>query len=62
MKLALPYIENSLALLLNTSIDTSQFPNSWKLARITPIFKDGDETEKSNYHPHVSLACHLGAH
>ena len=51
MKLALPYIENSLAFLFNTSIETSQFPDSWKVARITPIFKDGDTTEKSNYRP-----------
>ena len=51
MKLALPYIENSLAFLFNTSIETSQFPDSWKVARITPIFKDGDGTEKSNYRP-----------
>ena len=49
MKLALPYIENSLAFLFNTSIETSQFPDSWKVARITPIFKDGDKTEKPNY-------------
>ena len=51
MKLALPYIENSLAFLFNTSIETSQFPDSWKVARITPIFKDGCKTEKSNYRP-----------
>ena len=51
MTLALPYIENSLAFLFNTSIETSQFPDSWKVARITPIFKDGGRTEKSNYRP-----------
>ena len=39
MKLALPYIETSLAFLFNTSIETSQFPDSLKEARITPIFK-----------------------
>ena len=47
----LPYIENSLAFLFNASIETSQFPDSLKVARITPIFKDGDKTEKSNYRP-----------
>ena len=51
LKLSLPYIGNSLAFLFNTSIETSQFPNSWKVARFTPIFKDGDKTEKSNYRP-----------
>ena len=51
LKLALPCIEISLAFLFNTSIETSQFPDSWKVARITPIFKEGDKTEKSNYRP-----------
>ena len=51
MKLALPYIENSLAFLFNTSIETSQFPDSWKVSGITPIFKDGEKIEKSNYRP-----------
>ena len=51
LKLALPHIENSLAVLFNTSIETSRFPDSWKVARVTPIFKDGDKTDKSNYRP-----------
>ena len=51
LKLALPVIENSLAALFNTSIETSQFPDSWKVARVTPIFKGGDKAEKSNYRP-----------
>ena len=51
LKLALPLIENSHALLFNTSIETSRFPDSWKVARVTPIFKDGDKTKKSNYRP-----------
>ena len=45
LKLALPFIENSLALMFNTSIETSRFPDSWKVARVTPIYKDGDKTE-----------------
>ena len=64
MKLALPFIENSLAFLFNTSIETSRFPNSWKVARVTPIFKDGDKAEKSNYRPIsvlpvISVKSHL---
>ena len=38
-------------LLAYLCIETSQFPDSWKVARITPIFKDGDRAEKSNYRP-----------
>ena len=51
LKLALPVMETSLAIMFNTSIETSQFPNLWKLARITPIFKGGDRSDKSNYRP-----------
>ena len=51
LKLVLPSIENSLAFLFNTSIETSRFPDSWKVARVTPIFKEGDKAEKSNYRP-----------
>ena len=49
LKLALPFIENSLAFLFNTSIETSRFPDSWNVARVTPISKEGDKAEKSNY-------------
>ena len=49
LKLALPFIENSLAFFFNTSIETIRFPDSWKVARVSPIFKEGDKAEKSNY-------------
>ena len=49
LKLALPFIENSLTLLFNTLIETSIFPESWKIARVTPVFKDGDRAAKANY-------------
>ena len=51
LKLALPFVENSLAFLFNTSIQTSPLPDSWKVARVTPVFRDGDKTDKSNYRP-----------
>ena len=51
LKLALPFIGNSLAVLFNTAIETGQFPDSSKVARVTPIFKDGEKTNKSNYRP-----------
>ena len=40
LQLALPFIENSLAFVFDTSIETSRFPDSWKVARVTSIFKD----------------------
>ena len=51
LKLALPAIENSLALIFNLSIQTGVFPESWKTARLTPIFKDGEKAIKSHYRP-----------
>ena len=51
LKLAVPIIENSLNSMFNTSIESSVFPNSWKIARVTPIYKNGDRVDKSNYRP-----------
>ena len=42
------FIENSFALLFDTSFETSLFPDSWEISRMTPIYKDGDKTDKSN--------------
>ena len=51
LKLALPFMETSLAIMFNTSIETSLFPKFWKLARVTPICKVSDRSDKSNYRP-----------
>ena len=51
LKLAFPYIKTSLVLLFNTSIESDLFPDKWKFARITPIFKEGDRACKENYRP-----------
>ena len=32
-------------------METSQFPDAWKIARIVSVFKDGDKEIKSNYRP-----------
>ena len=47
----MPYVPKSIAQLLNISASNSIFPESWKAARATPIFKDGDNSELSNYRP-----------
>ena len=37
--------------MFNKSLGTASFPDSWKTARVTPIFKDGEKDDKSNYRP-----------
>jgi exonuclease III len=36
---------------VNTMFDTNKFPNTLKIAKIIPIFKDGDKREANNYRP-----------
>ena len=43
-----------LALILNASLDQGLFPDSLKLAKVIPIFKNGKKHEVSNYRP-ISL-------
>ena len=40
-----------LAKLFQTSTNKGQFPDSWKLANVTPVFKKGDKQVKNNYRP-----------
>ena len=51
LKLAAPIIAPSIAKLINLSFSLNQFPKHWKTARITPIFKNGNQTEVTNYRP-----------
>ena len=45
-------ISDSLALIFNRSIETSIFPDEWKSARITPLYKKfGNRRDPSNYWP-----------
>lgn len=45
-----------LARLFNMSFQKGQFPNSWKLANVVPIYKKDDRQSVNNYRP-VSLLC-----
>ena len=51
LKIAFPYSCRILMLIFNTSLETSAFPVSWKIARVTPIYKEGDKSERSDYRP-----------
>ena len=47
----MPFVAKSLLTIFNTSLETSKFPDTWKTARVAPIFKDGDKSIRSNYRP-----------
>ena len=38
-------------MIFNTSLETSIFPVLRKIYQVVAIYKEGDESEKSNYHP-----------
>lgn len=50
-------ISQPIARCINVAIESSNFPNSLKLAVISPIFKKGDKFLKENYRPISILPC-----
>ena len=46
-----PYIITPLHYLINLSLETGYVPYELKLAKIVPVFKDGDSHEFTNYRP-----------
>lgn len=51
MSLSLP-----LCILFNKSLAESKFPSKWKAGFVSPIFKEGDKNNVTNYRP-VSILC-----
>ena len=51
LKCASRTITPSITKLLNLSIATNEFPNIWKCAKVTALFKAGNHTSPSEYHP-----------
>ena len=49
--IAFPVISQPLCDIFNFSIYTGIFPDSWKTARVAPIFKNGERDDRSNYRP-----------
>ena len=51
IKLALPFLARPLAYLFNFSLQSGIFPDSWKAARVAPVYKEGSKEERSNSRP-----------
>ena len=51
LKIAMLTLAEPLSQLFNLSLSAGVFPNQWKIARIAPIYKDGDSDIRSNYRP-----------
>ena len=51
IKIVISVIARPLAFLFNSSLFQGVFPDNWKHARVSPIFKDGSTEELSNYRP-----------
>ena len=57
LKLSAKVIAPTLTYLINKSMKTGKFPNSWKAAKIVPIHKNGDKSFPGNFRPISLLPC-----
>ena len=51
IKLAAPYIADDITFICNHSINNSIFPNKWKEAKVSPLYKNGSHDDVNNYRP-----------
>ena len=45
---ASPIVSSSLPYIMNLSIRCGIFPTDWKMARVSPVFKDGIKSDPNN--------------
>ena len=48
-----------ISMIFNSSLANGMFPNDWKSARVTPLFKHGEKSDIDNYRP-VSVISIVG--
>ena len=59
MRIAAKEISDSLCNIINNCIINGDLPDDWKLAKVTPIYKNkGSKDDCGNYLP-VSVSCHI---
>ena len=59
LKIAAPYICESLTNMYNKSLISGVIPDDWKIGRTTPVYKgNGSKKDKNNYRP-ISVVSHL---
>jgi hypothetical protein len=51
-------ILKSLKNIFNSSLNTGIFPDDWKIARVTPIYKSESKTDCGNYRP-ISIISNI---
>ena len=56
LKVCKEELAGPLTLIINRSICSGVFPEMWKIAKVCPLLKKGDATDKKNYRP-VALLC-----
>ena len=61
LKIAFAVISSSLLKIFNVSIETNTFPDAWKIATVTLIYKEGEKSEKFELQTHFCTAFHIKA-
>ena len=56
LKIAATAISPALTKIYNLSINSASFPDLWKIAKISPLFKSGSLFDRSNFRPISVLA------
>ena len=51
MKSSISYVAEPIAAIINSSLDSGIFPDILKVAKVCPIFKNGDKSDFQNYRP-----------
>ena len=54
-KMDWPFICNTVTDMFNRALIDGVYPVQWKVARVNPIFKNGDSNDPSNYQPISTL-------